>query len=159
MDCIELFAPWVIKKVNPSLMTLVNNTMFSKILHGKIKTPLELIEAYLRTSPYKKMDIDVKLFHKVFGQSNAYQSIKTFKDLLLCASDPNDALKYIDSTNMITKQYLHSDAILSLSGVANMLGVKIDVNIPHKNAVALYDELKKQADKNIIIYKSIQDVS
>jgi hypothetical protein len=159
MDCMNYLAPWVIKKINTSLMTLVNNTMFSKMMNGKINNPIEFIEAYLKTSPYKKMDIDVKLFHKVFGKPNAYQSVKVFKDLLLCADDPNKALKYIDSTNMISKQYLHSDAILTLSGVANMLGVKIDVNMPHKKAVALYDELKKQVDKNIIIYKIIEDVN
>ncbi len=156
-DCLELLAPWVLKKVSNSLMTLINNTMFSKIINGKIKNTTELVEAYLKTSPYKNMDVDVKLFLKVFGNKNSYQSVKSFKDLLLCASNINDAIKYVQK--QVSKHYIHSDALLNLSPLANMLGIKIDVKMSHKNAVELYDELKTQVAKNIIIYKNIEDVN
>ena len=156
-DCLNLLAPWVFKKVNNSLMTLINNTMFSKIINGKIKNTTELSEAYLKTSPYKNMDVDIKLFLKVFGSKNSCQSVKSFKDLLLCASNINDGIKYVQQ--QVGKHYISTDPILDISALANMLGIKINVNMPHKEAVALYDELKTQVAKNINIYKNVEDVN
>ena len=156
-DCLEMLAPWVLKKVNNSLMTLINKTIFSKIINGKIKNTTELVEAYLKTSPYKNMDVDIKLFLKVFGSKNSYQSVKSFKDLLLCASNINEGLKYIQQ--QVTKHYTSADPVINVSALANMLGIKINVNMPDTEAVALYDELKTQVAKNIIIYKTIEDVN
>lgn len=156
-DCLKTLAPWALTKISHSLQSLVNNTIFSKIINGKIKNTLQLTEAYLKTSPYKNMDVDVKLFHKVFGNMNAYHSVKSYKDLLLCAENINDAIKYANKT--VSKAYLSNDPILNLCSIANMLDLKIDVNMSHDKAVRLHDEWKIEVAKNILIYKTIEDVN
>jgi hypothetical protein len=156
-DCLIMLAPWVLNKISHSVQSLINNTIFSKIVGGKIKNSTELVEAYLKTSPYKNMDVDIKLFHKVFNQRDAYHSVKSFKDILLSASNINDAIKYLDQ--YVCKAYIHNDPIFNLATVARMLDIKIDVNMSHKKATELHDELKIQVAKNIEIYKNIEDVN
>lgn len=155
-DCFLLLAPWVINKTSYSLKTLINNTIFSKILGGKINNPKELVEAYLKNSPYKNMDVDVDLFLKVFNEESAYHSVKAFKTLLLSATNINDAIKYINK--YVGSAYVNYDHIMSLATVASMLNIKIDVNMSYKKAAELEDELKLQVNKNIEIYKTIEDV-
>lgn len=156
-DCFLLLAPWVLDKTSESIKSLINNTIFSKILGGKINNAREIVEAYLKTSPYKNRDVDIDLFLKVFNDKSAYLSVKSFKEILLAASDINEGIKYVEK--FVLRNTIALDSILNLSHKAIILDIKIDVNMDHDEADKLNDKLYNQINKDFIIYNNIYDIT
>jgi hypothetical protein len=154
---IEQFAPWFLDDVPHSIHSLMNNTIFSHIVKGKITNYKDIVAQYLKTSPYKKINFDLDLFTDVFVNNVQQVSPKQFKLLFLCAANPNEALEYIRRT--FKNSYYYDTPITMLCYNAICLGKKIDVNITDEEAVILNKEYLQMITNQKIIYKTIEDVN
>jgi hypothetical protein len=82
------------ENLSQSLLTLLNKTMLQNMIKGKITNHRHYVKAYLKTSPYKKMDISIELFYQVFTH-NASNSPKFYRKVIEYSTDPNHALELI----------------------------------------------------------------
>jgi hypothetical protein len=74
---------------------LMNASMLQKMINGKITNHRDYIKAYLKTSPYKKMDVSVELFYKTF--KGGYRTAKASRKFLEYSTDINHALELLQS--------------------------------------------------------------
>jgi len=81
-------------QMSSSLQTLMNPTMLKKMVKGKITNPRDFVKAYLKTSPYRKMDVSPELFYKVFSDTNL-NSAKYYRRILEYSTNINQALEFI----------------------------------------------------------------
>ena len=96
-DIINTFQLDWFSNMSKSLKTLLNNTMLQNCIKGKITNPRDYVKAYLKTSPYKNLDISVELFYKTFSHIHI-GSPKSFKKTILYSVNPNESLEYIGRT-------------------------------------------------------------
>ena len=82
--------------MSTSLKTLLNKTMLQNMIKDKITNPRDYIKAYLKTSPYKKMDVSPELFYKTFIDiSKSDTSPKFYRKILEFSTNINHALELI----------------------------------------------------------------
>jgi len=72
---------------------LMNASMLQKIINGKITNHRDYIKAYLKTSPYKNMNVSVELFYQTF--KNGYRTAKASRKFLEYSTDINHALELL----------------------------------------------------------------
>lgn len=91
---------------------LMNASMLQKMINGKITNHRDYIKAYLKTSPYKKMDVSVELFYKTF--KDGYRSAKGSRKFLEYSTDINHALEMLqcETMNHITNDIYDQAAML-----------------------------------------------
>ena len=77
---------------------LMNASMLEKMIKGKITNHRDYIKAYLKTSPYKKMDVSVELFYKTF--KDGYRSAKGSRKFLEYSTDINHVLEMLQGETM-----------------------------------------------------------
>jgi len=94
LDILKFFGvDWYITLGNHK--SLMNASMLQKMINGKITNHRDYIKAYLKTSPYKKMDVSVELFYKTF--KDGYRSAKGSRKFLEYSTDINHALEMLQS--------------------------------------------------------------
>jgi hypothetical protein len=97
-DIIAFFKlEWYVS-MSSSLQSLLNATMLKNMVKGKITNPRDYVRAYLKTSPYKKMDVSVELFYKVFNNGNI-NSPKSFRKILEYSTNVNHVLEFLGETS------------------------------------------------------------
>jgi hypothetical protein len=82
--------------MSSSLQSLLNPTMLKKIVKGKITNPRDFVKAYLKTSPYRKMDVSPELFYKVFSNSSI-NSAKYYRRILEYSTNINQAIELVST--------------------------------------------------------------
>lgn len=89
------------------LQTLLNKTMLQNMIKGKITNPRDFVKAYLKTSPYKKMDVSPELFYKTFSDTDRFHvSPKYFRKVLEFSTNVNHALELVSIQNGYLDGYL-----------------------------------------------------
>lgn len=90
-----------------SLKTLLNKTMLQNMIKDKITNPRDYIRAYLKTSPYKKMDVSTELFYKIFNHiSKSDTSPKYYRKILEFSTNINHALELLGTQNGYLDNYI-----------------------------------------------------
>jgi hypothetical protein len=74
--------------------------MLKNMVKGKITNPRDYVRAYLKTSPYKKMDVSVELFYKVFNNGNI-NSPKAFRKILEYSTNVNHAMEFLTENSYL----------------------------------------------------------
>ena len=85
-------------QMSNSLQSLLNATMLKNMVKGKITNPRDYVKAYLKTSPYKKMNISPEIMYKVFND-HKLNSPKFFRKTIEYSLDPNHAIEMISKAN------------------------------------------------------------
>ncbi len=99
-DIIAFFKlEWYIS-MSSSLQSLLNATMLKNMVKGKITNPRDYVRAYLKTSPYRKMDVSVELFYKVFNNGNI-NSPKAFRKILEHSTNVNHAIEFLSQNSYL----------------------------------------------------------
>ncbi len=99
-DIIAFFKlEWYVS-MSSSLQSLLNATMLKNMVKGKITNPRDYVRAYLKTSPYKKMDVSVELFYKVFNNGNI-NSPKAFRKILEYSTNVNHAMEFLTENSYL----------------------------------------------------------
>jgi hypothetical protein len=106
-----------------SLRTLLNKTMLQNMIKGKITNPRDYIKAYLKTSPYKNLDISPEIFYKSFTINHAH-SPKGFRKYILYATNPNEALEHVGKKS---GNYNYNSTLEDLFIQAEMLNKKVNL--------------------------------
>lgn len=151
-DILLSFAPWMMD-TTPSIGSLMNNTIFSKVISGKITSVEGIVSDYIKTSPYKKMDIDIKLFTEVFTQYAKYVSPKALKNIFLTATTTTEALNYIRDVYVST--YFFDTQHTRLCNIAAQLGKKVDLTISEDAVEPLLNEYYRLRDAKLLIYEHL----
>jgi hypothetical protein len=133
---------WVLK-CSTGIGSLINNTIFKRILKDKVLNEKDICRDYLKTCPYKHKEIDLDQF-KNFA-SSLYTSPKTYSDYFLCAKDCSDLMKFLPNNT-------YNPVVDSLVNKALMLDEKLDFSLSQNE----FDNLeikwtKLVSDKNIIL--------
>lgn len=152
-DVAKNFAPWLMNLPH-SIRTLLNNTIFSKIISQKVNSPQELVNEYLKTSSYKKMNVDKELFYKTFNNNLYNHSPKIFKNYFLCANDINEALMYI--SNKYKDIYYIDGPYEHLCYYAVQLDKKVDFHMSETEVETLILEYKELVQQKIKIYETLE---
>jgi hypothetical protein len=93
--------------LSESLKTLLNKTILQNMIKGKITNPRDFVKAYLKTSPYKKMDISPELFYKTFSDTDRFHaSPKFFRKVLEFSTNVNHALELLTRQNGNLDSYI-----------------------------------------------------
>lgn len=121
-DILEFFKLNWFSAMSYSLRTLLNKTMLQNMIKGKITNPRDYIKAYLKTSPYKNLDISPEIFYKSFNTSDA-GSPKGFRKYILYATNPNEGLEYVAAQ----KTTMYNSQLEDLFSQAEMLNKKVNL--------------------------------
>jgi hypothetical protein len=93
-DIIQFFKLDWFNALSHALKTLLNKTMLQNMIKGKITNPRDYVKAYLKTSPYKNLDISPELFYKTFTVDE-FNSPKGLRKYILYATNPNEGLEHV----------------------------------------------------------------
>jgi hypothetical protein len=121
-DIISFFKLDWFDAMSYSLKTLLNKTMLQNMIKGKITNPRDFIKAYLKTSPYKNLDLSPELFYKTFT-IHEHNSPKGFRKHILYATNPNEGLEYVAAQ----KTTMYNSQLEDLFSQAEMLNKKVNL--------------------------------
>ena len=122
-DILEFFKLDWFSAMSHSLRTLLNKTMLQNMIKGKITNPRDYIKAYLKTSPYKNLDVSTEIFYKSFNTNDA-GSPKGFRKYILYATNPNEALEHVAKKS---GNYSYNSTLEDLFSQAEMLNKKVNL--------------------------------
>jgi hypothetical protein len=150
-DIINFFKLDWFSAMSYSLRTLLNKTMLQNMIKGKITNPRDYVKAYLKTSPYKNLDLSPELFYKTFME-NEFNSPKGFKKYILYATNPNEGLEHVAKQR--TTRY--NGELEDLFSQAEMLDRKVNLKWSETRMKEVHDEWTRELMGMAI--KSIQPV-
>jgi hypothetical protein len=138
-------AEWVLK-IDPSFPSLINNTIFKRILKHKVNNVEDICRDYLKTCPYRNRIIDLNLFVKLLETGF---NVKAFSNYFIVAEDCNDLLRYFLNG--------HGYSMLSDDIVRNglILDRKVDFTKDTKYLEELNEDWKSVVEREKIINEFI----
>jgi hypothetical protein len=139
-DIIKTFQLDWFSNMSNSLKTLLNNTMLQNCIKGKITNPRDYVKAYLKTSPYKNLDISVELFYKTFSDTRI-GSPKSYKKTILYSVNPNESLEYIGRT---FNQSSINSTIYDLFNQAELLDRKVNIKWSESRMKEIHKEWTRE---------------
>lgn len=149
-DIIEFFNLDWFKDMSHSLQTLLNKTMLQNMIKGKITNPRDYVKAYLKTSPYKNLDISAELFYKTFNAVDM-NSPKAYRKYILYATNPNEGLEHVSR-----KVNMYYGELVDLFTQAEMLNKKVNLKWSETRMKEVHAEWTRELMGMAI--KSIQPV-
>jgi hypothetical protein len=153
-DIYKVFKIDWINTVPMNIQTLINNTIFTKIIKGKITDLRGLCLAYFKTSPYKHRDVNVDLFIETFTKNMV--SPKAFTEYFLIAEDCNDMLKFIiDNTDQYGGFYNYSLDIFIRNAI--ILDRPVDFKTTQEKLLELDKDYSEIIKKQDIIYEFFKE--
>lgn len=121
-DVIRFFKLDWFNHMSHSLKTLLNKTMLQNMIKGKLTNPRDYVKAYLKTSPYKNLDLSPELFYKTFMENN-HNSPKGLKKYILYVTNPNEGLEHVAKQNST----MYNGQLEDLFSQAEMLDRKVNL--------------------------------
>ena len=91
-DIMEYFKVDWFKAMPISLRSLLTLPLLKRIVKGKLTNPIDFVKSYLKTSPYKKLDISPKVFYDTLMHNSNIINIKSFRTILEYSTNANHAL-------------------------------------------------------------------
>ena len=149
-DIINFFKLDWFDALSYALKTLLNKTMLQNMIKGKITNPRDYIKAYLKTSPYKNLDLSPELFYKTF--TNEPNSPKAYRRYILHASNPIEALEFIEKQ----RNTIYNSQLEDLFSQAEMLDRKVNLKWSEARMKEVHAEWTRELMGMAI--KSIQPV-
>jgi hypothetical protein len=77
-----------------SLKSIMNASLLNRIIKGNITNPRDFVKAYIKTSPFRNIDVSPEIFYKAF-QSLHYESPKFFRRMMEHSTNPEKTLDVI----------------------------------------------------------------
>lgn len=125
---LETFNLQWVEDLQWTIRNLITNTVFEKILQGKITTQEEIVKHYLRSISMGKYDFDID---KLIATASQVGSIRTLKPYLQYCNDP------VGFVEKYAVAYLTQD-IKSLAEYGEKFDEKFDINLtPEENSELL----------------------
>lgn len=94
-DIIRYFkVDWFVAMSMP-LQRLLTLPLLQRIVKGKLTNPIDFVKSYLKTSPYRKLDISPKIFYDTLAGNSHIADIKNFRNILQYSTNANHALTAI----------------------------------------------------------------
>jgi hypothetical protein len=150
-DIINFFKLDWFSAMSYSLRTLLNKTMLQNMIKGKITNPRDYVKAYLKTSPYKNLDLSPELFYKTFME-NEFNSPKGFKKYILYTTNPNEGLEHVAKQ----RTTMYNGELEDLFSQAEMLDRKVNLKWSETRMKEVHAEWTRELMGMAI--KSIQPV-
>lgn len=145
-----------LKTIPVNIHTLINNTIFSKIINGKITDLKQLCLAYFKTSSYRHRNVNIDLFIETFTRNMV--SPKAFTEYFLIASDCNDMLKFIiDNTDQFGAFYNYSLDLFIRNAI--ILDRPVDFKTTLEKLLELDKDYSETIKKQDIIYEFFKENS
>jgi hypothetical protein len=161
MDIINMLFPWFNTNVDSSrafhgtdrYLPFLNSRILNKIVKGKITSTEEIFEHYLKSSSFRNLNLDVKLFEKFmqsgYGDSNRFQ----YKVVLLAAKNPNETLVKISNSDFNDCYFQKKINFANFSKLALAINKKVDVNWTDDEMVSKCQEYEEELNIKKEIYK------
>jgi hypothetical protein len=143
---------WVLR-TSHGIQSLISNTIFDKIIKGKISNSYELCQAYLKVAPYKNKQIDIELFTDVF--SKLEMSPKSLSNHFIVAKDCNVLLKHI--MQYTTNGYYYHSAMDNLVMNACILNEEVDFSISNEESYDINEKYIKVIAREDAIYEYFKE--
>lgn len=149
-DIMSQFAPWLGEEHSQNeLQVMINNRILNKIAKGKVNSNEELVAEFCKNQPYKRLNIDSKLFTEVLT-SGVWLPGKDLRTVLEAAEDVNGRLRQI-----LVNGRLDSD-IIDLSRIALGIDKKVPTKLSYKEIRSLRKEYYSIYKNRLDIYKSLE---
>jgi len=94
-EVMEYFKVDWFKAMPGSLQSLLTLPLLKRIVKGKLTNPIDYVKSYLKTSPYRKLDISPKVFYDTLTGNINISNIKSFRNILEYSTNANHALTEI----------------------------------------------------------------
>lgn len=139
--CKYFGAEWFIDAPN-SLRVSVTNSVFARVLQGKINNSTDLIKAVVKNNPVlRKYDIDINRIHNYVEMNGQYNRIQSIADYVDVAKDINVLLDQLSNPgNQISWR------ISNLISLARMLDRKIDFTWDSETIEKVYDKWTEEVE-------------
>lgn len=121
-NIIEFFKLDWFNALSYALKTLLNKTILQNMIKGKITNPRDYVKAYLKTSPYKNLDLSPELFYKTFTVQE-HNSPKAYRRYILHSTNPNEALDYVEAQ----RTTMYNGELEDMFSQAEMLNKKVNL--------------------------------
>lgn len=147
-NIIAQFIPWL-DHDNNNILIMINNSILNKIVKGKINSDQEIVAEFCKNQPYKRLNIDAKLFTEVL-KCGAWLAGKDLRTILEAAEDANRTLNWI-----LVNKRIDSD-IISLSRIALSIDKKVPTNLSYDEVKALHKEYYSIYKNRVQIYEQLE---
>lgn len=149
-DIMSQFAPWLGKgDGQQQLQVMINSRILNKIVKGKVNSNKELVAEFCKNQPYKRLNIDTKLFTEVLT-CGGWLPGKDLRTVLEAAQDVNSMLNWI-----LVNGRLDSD-IIDLSRIALSVNQKVPTNLSPEETRSLRDEYYSIYKNRLSIYEGLE---
>jgi hypothetical protein len=149
-DIMSQFAPWFKTEGHfNNLLVMINSRILNKIVKCKINSIEELVAEFCKNQPYKRLNIDTKLFTKVLT-CGAWLPGKELRIVLEAAEDVNRMLNWI-----LVNGELDND-LIDLSRRALAIDQKIPTNFTWEEGKILRDKYYNIFKNRLSIYEGLE---
>jgi hypothetical protein len=152
-NVLETFDMYWVMQLNNGISSLISNTVFGKIIKGKINNSYEICQAYFKVAPYKAKNVDLELFTDVFSKLD--MSPKSLSNHFMVAIDCNVLLQQVKEK--ATNGFYFNTYIDFLVEKASILNKEVDFNISNEEADKLCQEYNKIIKRDDIIYEFFKE--
>ena len=138
-----------IAKLRKIIFKIKFNLILNKIVKGKVNSNEELVAEFCKNQPYKRLNIDSKLFTEVLT-SGVWLPGKDLRTVLEAAEDVNGMLRQI-----LVNLRLDSD-IIDLSRIALGIDKKVPTKLSYEETRSLRKEYYSIYKNRLDIYESLE---